>query len=226
MTAEEKERFLARARAEGRTLTSAEMYTIFGPPPEAVAPTPAYSTVTAMSAAPLDAVRLTQLQANFFPELGGGEGLRRERLLRGVIFDFDHTLAFPTRPLAYSMEDGANAAVAYMLATGMTLPADFATQVVEARRFAEEKSAEEREEHLADDALEFPAPVLWLPGQPPGSRCAPSGCGYLLCPGDDRVAVGARRSGNAARAPKQLAISWHCSPTTTATGSSNARWIT
>ena len=131
------------------------MYAIFGPPPEAVAPTPAFADVTAMPAAPLDAARLTQLQANFFPELGGGEGLRRAATLRGIIFDFDHTLAFPTRPLAASMEAGANAAVAYMPATGMTLPADFATQVVEARRFAEEKSAEEREEHLADDALSF-----------------------------------------------------------------------
>ncbi|MCB0134042.1 MAG: hypothetical protein KDE01_08430, partial [Caldilineaceae bacterium] len=32
LTAEEKERFLARARARGRSLTSDEMYAIFGPP--------------------------------------------------------------------------------------------------------------------------------------------------------------------------------------------------
>jgi hypothetical protein len=35
LTAEEKEAFLARARAQGRSLTSAEQYAIFGPPPEA-----------------------------------------------------------------------------------------------------------------------------------------------------------------------------------------------
>ena len=50
---------------------------------------------------------------------------------------------------------GAQAAEAYMRSTGMDLPPDFATNIVEARRFAEEKSAEEKEEHLADDALSF-----------------------------------------------------------------------
>lgn len=37
----------------------------------------------------------------------------------------------------------------------MDLPPDFAPNIVEARRFAEEKSTEEKEEHLADDALSF-----------------------------------------------------------------------
>jgi hypothetical protein len=34
LTPEEKERFLARVRAEGRSLTSEEQYALFGPPPE------------------------------------------------------------------------------------------------------------------------------------------------------------------------------------------------
>ena len=42
-----------------------------------------------------------------------------------------------------------------MRSTGMELPDNFAASVVEARRFAEEKSEEEQEEHLADDALSF-----------------------------------------------------------------------
>ncbi len=34
LTPEEKERFLARVRAQGRSLTSEEQYALFGPPPE------------------------------------------------------------------------------------------------------------------------------------------------------------------------------------------------
>jgi FMN phosphatase YigB (HAD superfamily) len=37
----------------------------------------------------------------------------------------------------------------------MELPDDFWHNIVEARRFAEEKSAEEQEEHIADDAMSF-----------------------------------------------------------------------
>ena len=37
----------------------------------------------------------------------------------------------------------------------MDLPPDFTPNIVEARRFAEEKSVEEKEEHLADDTLSF-----------------------------------------------------------------------
>jgi FMN phosphatase YigB (HAD superfamily) len=54
------------------------------------------------------------------------------------------------------MAEGARTAEAYMRSTGMDLlPADFWTQIVEARRFAQEKSDEEREEHIADDAMSF-----------------------------------------------------------------------
>ncbi|MFZ4850230.1 MAG: hypothetical protein ACOYL7_13970, partial [Caldilinea sp.] len=69
LTVEEKERFLARVRSEGRTLSSAEMYTLFGPPPEP-APTPRnYGTVTEMSAPPLSTDRLAQLVDDFFADL-------------------------------------------------------------------------------------------------------------------------------------------------------------
>jgi putative hydrolase of the HAD superfamily len=153
LTPEEKERFLARLRAEGRALTSEEQYAIFGPPPEAPPPAPVYAAEP-MEAAPLDETQQQQLASNFFPELG--EGAKPPlRLVQGIIFDFDDTLAHLAQPLAELMAAGAAAAEAYMRGAGMELPPDFAPNIVEARRFAEEKSLEEREEHLADDALSF-----------------------------------------------------------------------
>jgi FMN phosphatase YigB (HAD superfamily) len=53
------------------------------------------------------------------------------------------------------MAEGAKHAEAYMRSTGMDLPPDFWSSIVEARRFAEEKSEEEQEEHIADDAMSF-----------------------------------------------------------------------
>lgn len=154
LTPEEKERFLARARAEGRTLTSTEQYALFGPPPEPVTAAPIYAAEP-MEAALLEADRRQQLEADFFPELGATPKPPALRLVQGVIFDFDDTLAHLAQPLAALMEAGAQAAEAYMRASGMELPPDFALNIVEARRFAEEKSLEEQEEHLADDALSF-----------------------------------------------------------------------
>lgn len=154
LTAEEKERFLAWSRARGRSLTSDEMYAIFGPPPEPEAPVPNYADVEPMADITLDEDRLAHLKRNFFPELGDGE-IGAQPLIRGIIFDFDETLAVRTRPLDDLMREGALAADAYMRATGMMLPENFVTNIVEARRFAEEKSAEEQEEHLADDAMSF-----------------------------------------------------------------------
>jgi HAD superfamily hydrolase (TIGR01509 family) len=155
LTAEEKEAFLARARARGRSLTSAEQYAIFGPPPEP-APAPKETIeVAEMQPAHLDQQALARLQHNFFPELGDDAPLPELSLLRGIIFDFDYTLAELTRPLAELMETGAKAAVDYMRSTGMELPDDFWSNIVEARRFAQEKSEEEQEEHIADDAMSF-----------------------------------------------------------------------
>ena len=155
LTAEEKERFLARARAQGRTLTSEEQYALFGPPPESKTEAPTYANVAPMQAAELADSELVQLVQDFFPELRGTAGRPSLRLVQGVIFDFDYTLARLARPLGTLLESGAQAAEAYMRSTGMDLPPDFAPNIVEARRFAEEKSVEEKEEHLADDALSF-----------------------------------------------------------------------
>lgn len=155
LTADEKEAFLARARARGRSLTSAEQYAIFGPPPEPVAAPKATLQVAAMQPVFLERQELAQLQDNFFPELGDNAPLPEFSLLRGVIFDFDYTLAELTRPLEELLETGAHAAADYMRSTGMELPEDFWNNIIEARRFSEEKSAEEREEHTADDAMSF-----------------------------------------------------------------------
>lgn len=155
LTTAEKEAFLARVRSQGRALTSAEQYAIFGPPqPAPVAPAqPPPPPVEEMEAAPLDEQRLSQLQRNFFGELG--ERLPAFSLLQGVIFDFDETLAELSRPHADLLAEGAQAADAYMRSRGMELPPDFWPNIVEARRFAEEKSEEEVEEHIADDAMSF-----------------------------------------------------------------------
>lgn len=155
LTAEEKDAFLARARARGRSLTSAEQYAIFGPPPEP-APAPKEAVhVDEMAPAPLDQPHLTRLQQNFFPELGDYAALPEFSLLRGVIFDFDNTLAALERPHSELLEAGAKAAAGYMRSAGMQLPDDFWTNIIEARRFSEEKSEEEQEEHIADDAMSF-----------------------------------------------------------------------
>lgn len=155
LTPEELERFLAQARAQGRLLTAEERAQIFGDPERAPTATPDEPAVAAMEAARLDRTELDQLQQNFFPELGGPVGIEMPRLVRGVIFDFDDTLAELTRPLDELMATGAQAADAYMRSTGMNLPDDFWPNIVEARRFAQEKSEEEMEEHIADDALSF-----------------------------------------------------------------------
>lgn len=159
LTPEEKEAFLARVRSEGRTLSSEEMYAIFGPPQEKVeAFREAAEVVEEMEPAWLDEGQIERLEQNFFPELSDGE-MRRwgdgERLVRGIIFDFDHTLAQLSRPLDELMAEGAKAAEAYMRSTGMELQEEFWKNIIEARRFAEEKSEEEKEEHLADDAMSF-----------------------------------------------------------------------
>lgn len=153
LTPEEKERFLARVRSEGRTLTSEEMYALFGPPPEPTAAPPAFDDVVEMEAATLEDDRLALLVNNFFHDLG--ELPAAPPLVRGIIFDFDDTLATRTRPLDDLMDEGARAAETYMRSTGMQLPEGFHSHIVEARRFAQEKSMEEQEEHLADDAMSF-----------------------------------------------------------------------
>jgi FMN phosphatase YigB (HAD superfamily) len=156
LTPEEKEKFLARVRAEGRSLTSEEQYAIFGPPRETPKPMRQQEDVQEMDAAPLDESKLARLTQNFFPELTNTTGIPQPRLVQGIIFDFDDTLAYLARPLETLMAEGAQAAESYMRSMGMDLlPADFWKQIIEARRFAQEKSDEEREEHIADDAMSF-----------------------------------------------------------------------
>lgn len=154
LTPEEKESFLARVRAQGRTLTSEEMYALFGPQPEPKQTAPVHDDIDEMDAALLDEGQLAQLQADFFPGLREDEKVM-PGLVQGIIFDFDYTLATPTQLVARLWEEGARAAEAYMRSTGMDLPDNFHTNIIETRRFAEEKSEEEREEHLADDAMSF-----------------------------------------------------------------------
>lgn len=156
LTPEELEQFLARARAEARLLTPEERARIFGGARRPATPAPAAkTTVQEMEPARLERSQLDQLAQNFFPELGGLVPQLTPRLVQGVIFDFDDTLAHLTRPLDELMAQGAQAAEAFMRHSGMELPAAFWPNLVEARRFAEEKSEEEQEEHLADDALSF-----------------------------------------------------------------------
>lgn len=82
--------------------------------------------------------------------------VRPRKLVQGLIFDFDNTLARLNSPLDELMIAGAQTAVAYMRSTGMTdLPDEFSEHLVEARRFAETKSDDEQEEHTADDTLSF-----------------------------------------------------------------------
>jgi FMN phosphatase YigB (HAD superfamily) len=151
LTPEELERFLASARAQGRVLTPAERAQIYRPPAPASPATP--PAVEERAAPRLDQSQIEQLQQDFFPELGGKTP--DLRLVQGVIFDFDDTLASLTQPLDELLKAGAQAAEAYLQHAGLELPAEFWPNIIEARRFAEEKSEEEQEEHLADDALSF-----------------------------------------------------------------------
>ncbi len=144
LTPEEMEAFLARVRARAANFRPDELRGL------AREPGPAEE----MPEAALPPHALEQLQANFFPELP--VRLRPRRLVQGILFDFDHTLARLKRPHAELMEEGARAALAYMHSVGMTdLPEDFWESIVEARLFAQKKSDDEQEEHIATDTLSF-----------------------------------------------------------------------
>ncbi len=145
LTLEELDDFMKRAKARAANLTDAERAAVIHQPsPDESAPVEV----------DVPAERLAQLQENFFPELPFQ--VRQERLIKGIIFDFDNTLARLTRPRRELMEDGAKAAEAYMRSTGMDdLPEDFWKSIVEARIFAETKSDDEQEEHIANDTLSF-----------------------------------------------------------------------
>lgn len=155
LTPAEKEMLLRRARVQGRELTEAEQAAIFGGLPPEPDKTAAEDSVVEMTPASLDVSELSQLAQDFFPELGPDGRMPRFSLVGGVIFDFDDTLAYSSKPREALLEEGARSAEAFMRSRGMDLPADFWRNIIEARRFAEEKSEEEKEEHVADDAMSF-----------------------------------------------------------------------
>jgi FMN phosphatase YigB (HAD superfamily) len=104
--------------------------------------------------AELEPSQLARLVENFFPELPAVP--RARPLVQGIIFDFDNTLARLKRPIDELMREGAKNAEAYMRATGMDdLPEEFWESIVEARIFAQTKSDDEQEEHIAEDTLSF-----------------------------------------------------------------------
>lgn len=103
---------------------------------------------------PMDSVAVARLSEQFFT--GEPARLRPRKLVQGLIFDFDNTLAHLSISQDELMQNGAQTAVAYMRSTGMTdLPEAFESSLVEARLFAQEKSDDEQEEHTADDTLSF-----------------------------------------------------------------------
>lgn len=79
----------------------------------------------------------------------------RPSLLSGLIIDFDDTVATLRTPHADLMAQGARTAQQYFEAQGMELFPDFWEQIIEARRFAQQKSDEEAEEHIANDTMSF-----------------------------------------------------------------------
>ncbi len=100
---------------------------------------------------PEDLARLSQ---DFFADFGP-DAPSAPRLIQGILFDFDNTLAQLNRPIHDLMVEGGKNAVGYMRATGMDLYDTFWEQMIEARTFAESKSDEEQEEHIANDTLSF-----------------------------------------------------------------------
>lgn len=144
LTLEELDDFMKRAKARAANFTPAQAVTAPAP-----APTPDDETPP-----PIPPERLSTLLQNFYPELPDTP-LRPRRLVQGIIFDFDNTLARLKQPIATLMENGARQAEAYMRSTGMDFPDNFWKNIVEARIFAQTKSDDEQEEHVADDALSF-----------------------------------------------------------------------
>jgi len=156
LTPEEKDALLSRVRAEGRSMTLEEINTIFEPsiePP--VVAEQDDELITEMDSASLAPEEIALLEQDFFSNVESEDNFPPQRLVTGVIFDFDYTLAVPTHPIDAIMEEGAKNAEAYMRSTGMEFAEDFYTNIIEARRFALKKSEDEQEEHIADDAMSF-----------------------------------------------------------------------
>ena len=149
LTPQELDEFMQRARdrAAGMPLEEAPARSA-----------PADSELESGAQQPTDAATDSSAVARLSEQFFAGEPaqIRPRKLVQGLIFDFDNTLARLNKPLDQLMDTGAQTAVAYMRSTGMTdLPDEFPHHLVEARRFAETKSDDEQEEHTADDALSF-----------------------------------------------------------------------
>lgn len=146
LSLEELDEFMKRAKARAANFPPAQRTAVAAP-----------EVAEDMSEEPavyITPERLAGLHHNFYPELPGNS-LRPRRMVQGVIFDFDNTLARIKQPIEQLMESGARQAEAYMRSTGMDFPEDFWKNIVEARIFAQTKSDDEQEEHVADDALSF-----------------------------------------------------------------------
>ena len=90
LTPEEKEAFLRRVRAQARSLTSEEQYALFGPPPEPQeVPPPEEEEIEEMEGASLNSDQVGELAGNFFPDLPANVQLPEQRLIQGIIFDFE-----------------------------------------------------------------------------------------------------------------------------------------
>ncbi|MCB0114123.1 MAG: HAD family hydrolase [Caldilineaceae bacterium] len=143
LTLDELDEFMKRAKARAQNFGEAERRSLRQDRPDEIEEV----------AADLDDETLAALSRNFFPELPAA--LRPRRLVQGIVFDFDNTLARLKRPIEDLMAEGARNAETYMRSTGMDLPDAFWESIVEARIFAATKSDDEQEEHIADDTLSF-----------------------------------------------------------------------
>ncbi len=95
------------------------------------------------------------MQHGFYPELAAYGRLPSVRLVHGIVFGSLAALAQRTRPAEVTAQEGAQRAVACLREFGYALQDDIWRSVIDAFEFAEQKSAEEKEEHLADDVLRF-----------------------------------------------------------------------
>ena len=143
LTFDELDEFMKRAKARAKNFGEAERRSLHQGQPDELEEIPV----------DLDPQAVAALAQNFFPELPAAP--RPRRLVQGIIFDFDNTLARLKRPIEDLMAEGARTAEAYMRSTGMELPDEFWESIVEARIFAQTKSDDEQEEHIADDTLSF-----------------------------------------------------------------------
>ena len=147
LTLEELDEFMKRAKARAKNFGEAERRSLH----QDIAPDAAGEVEE--ETVDIDPETVAALTQNFFPELP--TPLRPRRLVQGIIFDFDNTLARLKTPIEALMASGAKTAEAYMRSTGMDLPDEFWESIIEARIFAQTKSDDEQEEHIADDTLSF-----------------------------------------------------------------------